>query len=54
MQIFPERSERLSGFDDSGLMLLAGNDRLAPARGLVFGSLLGLSAWTLLFLALWN
>ena len=54
MQVFPERSDRLSGFDDAGMMLLAGNDRLAPARGLVYGTLFGLMAWTLLIVALWS
>lgn len=54
MQVFPERSDRLSGFDDAGMLVLAGNDRLAPARGLVYGTLLGLMCWTLLLLAFWN
>ena len=54
MQGFPQRSERFSGFDNASMLVLAGNDRLAPARGLVYGTLLGLMAWTLLIVAFWN
>lgn len=54
MQVFPDRSERLSAFDDASMMMLAGNDRLGPARGLVYGTLLGLMGWTLLIVALWS
>jgi hypothetical protein len=54
MPVFSQNTDRLSGFDDAGVMVLAGNDRLAAARGLVFGTLLGLTAWTLLIVALWS
>jgi len=54
MTVFSQNTDRLSGFDDAGVMVLAGNDRLAAARGLVFGTLLGLTAWTLLIVALWS
>ena len=54
MQVFPERSDRLSELDDASVLVLAENDRLAPARGLVYGTLLGLMSWTLIFLAFWN
>jgi hypothetical protein len=52
MQVVPQRS--LSGLDDAGMMVLAGSDRLAAARGLVYGTLLGLMSWTLLIVALWR
>jgi hypothetical protein len=54
MQVFPQRSDRFSGFDDASMMVLAGNDRLAAARGLVYGTLLGLMSWTLLIIAIWR
>ena len=53
MQVVPQRS--LSGFDDASMMMLAdSSDRLAAARGLVYGTLLGLMSWTLLIVALWH
>ena len=54
LPVFSQNTDRLSGFDDAAVMALAGNDRLGPARGLVFGTLLGLSAWALLIVAIWG
>jgi hypothetical protein len=55
MQVFPQRSDRLSGFDDASMMVLADDsDRLAAARGFVYGTLFGLMSWTLLIVALWR
>ena len=54
ISVLSQNTDRLSGFDDAAVMALAGNDRLAAARGLVFGTLLGLSAWALLIIAVWG
>lgn len=54
MQVFPNESERIGALENTSVARLAGNDRLAPARGLVYGALLGLMAWTLLITALWG
>ena len=53
MQGAPEGSDRVSGARDTSRLPATGNERLGPARGIVYGALIGLLAWILAALALW-
>jgi len=54
MQVLPDGHDRLAAADDASPAALAASDGLAPARGVVYGALLGLMAWAALAAAFWG